>query len=160
MITPNIGLSLEGRFQYIPQQAKYARFAARGALSGLAKLMVYTKQSQIRFFGSAIVGGGEGFRFVVKPASIVTDPNSRLYAVRDFQDTVKGGPVIGGAGIGMYYEATRRASIVLEVHALAGFPTFSFVVDANLALQFNFYSSEAVSTPGRYVPKEEDEEPK
>ena len=43
---------------------------------------------------------------------------------------------------------------------MAGFPTFSFVVDANLALQFNFYSSEAVATPGRYVPKEEDEEPK
>jgi hypothetical protein len=160
MITPNLALSLEGRFQYIPQQAKYARFAARGALSGLAKLMVYTKQSQIRFFGSAILGGGEGFRFVVKPASIVTDPNDRLYAVRDFQDTVKGGPVIGGAGIGMYYEATRRTSIVLEVHGLAGFPTFSFVVDANLALQFNFYSSEPVATPGRYVPKEEDEEPK
>jgi hypothetical protein len=159
-LTPNVALSLEGRFQYIPQQSKYARFAARGAISGLAKLMVYTKQSQIRFFGTALLGGGEGFRFVVKPASIVTDPNNRLYAVRDFQDTVKGGPVVGGAGMGMYFEATRRTSIVLEVHGLAGFPTFSFVVDANLALQFNFYSSEPVVTPGRYVPKEEDEEPK
>ena len=52
MITPNVAFSLEGRFQYIPQPAKYARFAARGALSGLVKLMVYTKQSQIRFFGT------------------------------------------------------------------------------------------------------------
>jgi len=43
---------------------------------------------------------------------------------------------------------------------IAGFPAFSFVVDAQLALQFNFYSSEPVVTPGRYVPKEEDEEPK
>jgi len=159
-ITPNVALSLEGRFQYIPQQSKYARFAARGAISGLAKLMVFTKQSQIRFFGAAIAGGGEGFRFVVKPASIITDQNDRLYAVRDFQDTVKGGPLIGGAGLGMYYEATHRTSIVLEVNGLAGFPAFSFVVDANLALQFNFYGSEPVVAPGRYVPKEEDEEPK
>jgi hypothetical protein len=159
-ITPNIAVSLEGRFQYIPQPDKYKKFAATGALSGLLKLIVYTKQSQIRFFGAAIAGGGEGFRFVVKPASIVTDPNNSLYKVRDFQDTVKGGPLIGGAGIGMYYEATRRVSLVLAVNGLAGFPTFSFVVDGNLALQFNFYGSEPVVTPGRYVPKEEDEEPK
>ena len=39
MLTPNIGLSLEGRFQYIPQPSKYARFTSQGALSGLAKLM-------------------------------------------------------------------------------------------------------------------------
>ena len=32
-------ISLEGRFQYIPQPAKYARFTAQGAISGLAKLM-------------------------------------------------------------------------------------------------------------------------
>jgi len=159
-ITPNVAFSLEGRFQYIPQQSQYARFAARGAISGLAKLSIYTKQSQIRFFGSAIAGGGEGFRFVVKPASIITDPNNRLYAVRDFQDTVKGGPIIAGAGLGLYFEATHRTAIVLETHGLAGFPAFSFVVDAQLALQFNFYSSEPVVTPGRYVPKEEDEEPK
>ena len=139
------------------RSTRTSRRAARSRCS--AKFLVFTKQSQLRFFGSRIVGGGEGFRFVVYPASIVTDPNNRLYR-SDFQDTVKGGPVIGGAGIGVYYEATRRTSIVLEVNGLAGFPTFSFVVDVNLALQFNFYGSEPVATPGRYVPKEEDEEPK
>ena len=165
MLTPNIGLSLEGRFQYIPQPAKYARFTSQGAISGLAKLMVYTKQSRVRFFGSAIFGGGEGFRFGVKPAADVNcnganpDP---LCPVKDFQDTVRGGPLIGGVGLGLYYEATRRVSLVLEAHALAGFPIFSVVVDGNLALQFNFYAGgggEALP-PGRYVPKEEDEEPK
>ncbi len=166
MITPNIGISLEGRFQYIPQPAKYARFTSQGAISGLAKLMLYTKQSRVRFFGSAIFGGGEGFRFVVKPAASVNcnPPNpDPLCGVKDFQDTVRGGPLIGGAGLGLYYEAARRVSLVLEAHALAGFPTFSFVVDGNLSLQFNFYAGggggEALP-PGRYVPKEEDEEPK
>ena len=75
---------------------------------------------------------------------------------------MRGGPLIGGAGLGLYYEATRRVSLVLEAHALAGFPIFSFVVDGNLALQFNFYAGGGgdATPPGRYVPKEEDEEPK
>jgi hypothetical protein len=60
----------------------------------------------------------------------------------------------------MYYEASKRAAIVVEAHGLAGFPIFSFVADANLALQINFYGAEKVTPPGRYVPKEDDEEPK
>jgi hypothetical protein len=162
-ISPNVAISLEGRFQYIPVQSKYQHFAAHGAISGLLKLMRYTKQARIRFFGTAIVGGGEGFRFVVKPASIVNcnPPNPEaLCPVQDFQDTVRGGPVIAGAGGGVYYEAAKNASIVLEVHGLAGFPVFSFVTDVNLALQINFYGSKEVVTPGRYVPKEDTEEPK
>jgi len=73
---------------------------------------------------------------------------------------VRGGPIIAGAGVGMYYEASKRAAIVVEAHGLAGFPIFSFVVDANLALQINFYAAEKVTVPGRYVPREENEEPK
>jgi hypothetical protein len=84
----------------------------------------------------------------------------RLCPVKDFQDTVKGGPLIGGVGAGMYYEASKAASIVLEAHGLVGFPVVSAVVDVQLALQFNFYGSKEVVTPGRYIPKEEDEEPK
>jgi hypothetical protein len=161
MLSPNVALSLEGRLQYIPQDAKYQRFAARGALSGLVKLMRYTHQSQLRFFGTLLAGGGEGFRFIVKPGSGITDPNDPLYSVRDFTDTVKAGPLIAGAGGGLYFEATKRASIVAEVHALAGFPTFGVVIDGNVALQINFYSeTEAAPSGGRYIPKEEDEEPK
>jgi hypothetical protein len=160
MLTPNVALSLEGRFQYIPQDPKYSKFAATGAISGLVKLTRYTHQAQLRFFGSLIAGGGEGFRFIVKPGSGITDPNDPLYSVRDFTDTVHAGPAIAGAGGGLYFEATKRAAIVAEVHALAGFPDFGFVVDGNVALQINFYSETEAVTPGRYVPKEEDEEPK
>ena len=157
-ISPNVAISVEGRFQYIPQPAKYTHYAAHGALSGLLKLMRYTKQAQIRFFGTAIVGGGEGFRFTVYPV----DPavNMNLASVQDFKDTVRGGPVIAGAGVGMYYEASKRTAIVLESHGLAGFPIFSFVADVNLSLQINFYAKEKEAPPGQYVPKEEDEEPK
>ena len=160
MLTPIMAFSLEGRFQYIPQDPKFARFVARGAISGLAKLMFYTQQSQLRFFFGPIVGGGEGFRFVVKPGAHITDQNDPLYKVRDIQDTVRGGPFIAGGGAGLNFEATRRASLVVEAHALAGFPEIGFVVDGNVALQINFYGAEAVVPPGRFVPKEEDEEPK
>jgi hypothetical protein len=159
-LTPDWAISIEGRFQYIPQPAKYQKFASTGAISGLLKVMRYTKQAQVRFFGTGIVGGGEGFRFTVKPAQ--ADPT--LKTIDDFTDTVKGGPIIAGAGAGVYYEVSKRAAIVLEAHGLAGFPTFSFVADGNLALQINFYSEKkAISdeeSPGGYVPKEEDEEPK
>ena len=42
-------------------------------------------------------------------------------------------------GAGVYYEAAKNVSIVLEADGLAGFPIFSFVADLNLSLQFNFY---------------------
>jgi hypothetical protein len=157
-ITPNVAISVEGRFQYIPQPAQYSHFAANGAISGLLKVMRYSQQARIRFFGTAIAGGGEGFRFTVHPV----DPtiHQELSGVQDFTDTVRGGPIIAGAGVGMYYEASKRASIVVEAHGLAGFPIFSFVVDANLALQINFYAAEKVTPPGRYVPREENEEPR
>ena len=52
-----------------------------------------------------------------------------------FKDTVRGGPGIAGLGAGAYYELSRPVSLVLEANGLAGFPTFSFVTDINLAVQ-------------------------
>jgi hypothetical protein len=132
-INPNVAISLAGRLQWIPQPSEYSRFAARGALSGLAKVIFYTKQARLRFFGAALAGGGEGFRFVVYPAA----GSGRPY--ENFKDTVRGGPAVAGLGGGLYYEAAKRVSLVLEVDGLAGLPTFSFVTDVNVGLQFNFY---------------------
>lgn len=139
--TPNMALSLAGRLQWIPQPSEFSRFAARGALSGLAKLIFYTKQSRLRFFGAALLGGGEGFRFVVYPAQTLPDSYDpmQIAKYRNFKDTVRGGPGMGGLGVGLYYELAKRVSLVFEVDGLAGFPTFSLVVDGHLGLQFNFY---------------------
>src|SRR5580692_5146871 len=54
--TPGMALSLEGRLQYTGIPAKYSEFAARGAIGVLAKLLFYTKQSQLRFFGGPMLG--------------------------------------------------------------------------------------------------------
>ena len=132
-INPDIAVSLEGRFQYTGQPSKYSSFGARGALSVLAKLLFYTKQNQLRFFGSLIAGGGEGFRFIVYPDQGANNNYT------DFKDTVLGGPVVAGVGGGIYYEASKAVSLVGEIHGLAGFPTFSIVADFNAALQINIY---------------------
>jgi hypothetical protein len=134
---PDIAISLEGRLQYIPQPAKYANFASTGAISVLAKLTFYTKQNQLRFFGSVIAGGGEGFRFVVEPAQ--GQPKAGNFDYSDFKDTVLGGPVVAGLGGGVYYEVAKAVSFVGEIHGLVGFPTVSAVVDFNGAIQFNIY---------------------
>lgn len=128
---PDIAVSLEGRLQYIGQPSKYSSFGARGAITVLAKLLFFTKQNQLRFFGSLMAGGGEGFRFVVYPGQ--GGPYS------DFKDTILGGPIVAGVGGGVYYEATKAVSLVGEIHGLAGFPTFSIVADFNAAVQINFY---------------------
>jgi hypothetical protein len=134
-LTPNLAIAVAGRFQYILQPSKYSNYAANGALSGLAKLIYYTQQSQLRFYGTALLGGGEGARFVVFPA----EGSTAGYA--DFQDTVRAGPLLAGVGLGLYYEASKAVSLVVETDALAGFPEFGIAIDAILGLQINFYGS-------------------
>ena len=126
-ITPDVAVSIQGRNQWIPQSGKYAKFTATGAQSVLARLLLYSKQSRLRFYGSFMAGGGEGFRFVLYPDK----------ARPDYKDTVRGGPGLAGAGAGLYYEISPGTSFVTELNVLAGFPIFSVVGDVNVALQFN-----------------------
>jgi hypothetical protein len=127
--TPDIAFSIQGRNQWIPQSGPYSKFTASGAQSVLARALFFTKQSRLRFYGSTMVGGGEGFRFVLYPDSTRAD----------YKDTVRGGPYLAGVGTGLYYEMSHAMSFVAELNALAGFPIFSAVADVNLALQFNIY---------------------
>jgi hypothetical protein len=134
-LTPNLAIALTGRLQYIVQPSKYAHYAATGAISGLLKLIYYTQQSMIRGFGTVMVGGGEGARFVVYPGQGTGLPYS------DFQDTVRAGPALVGLGGGVYFELSRAVSLVLEADVLAGLPQFGAWLDGVLALQVNFYGS-------------------
>lgn len=151
-ITPDIAISVEGRLQYIHQSPPYDKFAARGALSALARLLFFTKQSQLRFYGAAMAGGGEGFRFVV-PVSYTPPGNTNTVS---YNDTVKGGPIVAGLGAGVYYEVAKAVSLVAELNGLGGFPTFSMVLDVNVGVQFNFYPSAAPKTGASRVTEEEE----
>jgi hypothetical protein len=152
-LTPGMALSLEGRLQYTGIAAKYSQFAARGAIGVLGKLLFYTKQSQLRFFGTLMLGGGN-FRFLGYPDAGANN------SYTDFKDTIVAGPILVGAGGGLYYEASKAVSLVVELHELAGLPTIGAVTDLNLSLQFNLYQA-AVTGPKTYVPMGSDqEEPK
>jgi hypothetical protein len=152
-ITPGMAVSLEGRLQYTGIPSKYSQFAAQGAIGVLGKLLFYTKQSQVRFFGTVILGGGN-FRFVGYPDA----GSSNGYS--DFKDTVVAGPLLVGVGGGVYYETSKAVSLVVELHELAGLPTLGAVTDLQLSLQFNLYSS-AAPVSKAYVPMGSDqEEPK
>jgi hypothetical protein len=128
-LTPDFALSLEGRNQWIPQSSKYSKFVAHGAQSVLLRALFYTKQSRVRFYGSLMAGGGEGFRFVLYPDANRTD----------YGDTVRGGPFLAGLGGGLYVEISHRFSFITELNGLAGFPIFSAVADLNLGFQINIY---------------------
>jgi hypothetical protein len=128
-LSPDFAISIMGRNQWIPQGAKYSKFVAHGAQSVLARLIFFTKQSQLRFFGALQAGAGEGFRFVLYPD--LKQP--------DFKDTVRGGPFLGGAALGLNYEMSHAFSFVMELSGLAGFPMVSYVADVNVGLQLNLY---------------------
>jgi hypothetical protein len=153
--TPGMALSLEGRLQYTGIPAKYSEFAARGAIGVLAKLLFYTKQSQLRFFGGPMLGGGN-FRFIGYPDQGATTNN-----FADFKDTIEAGPLLVGAVGGLYYEMAKSTSLVLEVHEIVGLPTFGAVTDVKVGLQFNIYGSAAPRpAPGAVKSGSDEEEPK
>ncbi|HXI57566.1 MAG TPA: tetratricopeptide repeat protein [Polyangia bacterium] len=127
-ITPGVALSLQGRNQYIPQAKKYEKYAATGANSVMARLLVFSAQRRVRFYGAAMAGGGEGFRLVIYPDA--KDPN--------FKDTVRGGPWLAGLGAGLTAELGASFSLVLEINELIGLPIFSTVTDAHAGFQINF----------------------
>ena len=137
-IGPNLAISLEGRSQYIPQTKHFSSYAATGAHLVLAKLLLYTKQSQGRFFGSIAAGGGEGFRLVAHPAEGLKPFPGGDTMYPDFKDTVLGGPVAAGAGGGYLYEISKGVSWMAEVNLLVGFPKFAAVADFNTGFQINF----------------------
>ena len=132
--SPGMALSVAGRLQYTAPAAKYADFTYKGAIGVMAKLLFYTKQSQLRFFVGPLVGGGN-FRFLGYPDAGSNNGYS------DFKDTIAAGPFLVGAAGGLYYEAAKSTSLVIEINEIAGLPTFGLVTDINFALQFNIYSA-------------------
>ncbi|HEY4184116.1 MAG TPA: tetratricopeptide repeat protein, partial [Polyangia bacterium] len=130
---PNIGLSIEGRDQWIrTPKGVSSTVAASGAHSVLVKLLFYTHQQRFRFFYGGGAGGGEGIREIVN----VQQPGQS-----SFQDTVRIGPYLITAAGGMIFEFTKAVSGVLQLNAYVGFPKKGMSADGNLGIQFNFGDS-------------------
>jgi hypothetical protein len=137
--SPGMALSVAGRLQYTLPPSKYADFVYKGAIGVMAKLLFYTKQSQLRFFIGPLAGAGN-FRFIGYPdAGATCVSGSPCYT--DFKDTIAAGPFLAGAAGGLYYEAAKSTSLVIEINEIAGLPTFGLVTDVNFAVQFNIYAA-------------------
>jgi hypothetical protein len=129
-VNPDFAISIQTRDQLLPPGGTYSQYVASGAHAVLARALFFTKQSQTRFYGSLMAGGGEGIRFVAN----TDDGNGNTY-----RDTVRGGPGLAGAGGGVYYELSKPVSLVAELNLLAGVPNFSLSADINFHLQVNIY---------------------
>jgi hypothetical protein len=124
-LSPNLSLSLQGRFQYIPQTA--GNPTAPAAIAFLVRLLYFSNGETVRFYAGPILGGGQGFRLFV--SGLKTENGNKR------GDTVLGGPVVAGAGGGISVGLSDDWSWIVEVNGLAGFPTFSMVMDVNTGIR-------------------------
>jgi len=125
-LSPNYSLSLQGRFQYLPQTS--AR-TANGAIAFLARLLYFTNGETVRFFIGPILGGGNGFRLQVR------NIQTTITNGKPVSDTVRGGPLVFGAGGGLAIGLSDNWSVIGEINWLMGAPDFSMVFDFNLGLR-------------------------
>ncbi len=156
--TPNVGISIEARDQYILRpKGVSSTVAASGAHAVLLKLLFYSHQQRFRFFYGGGGGGGEGIREIV----VVKQPGQS-----SFQDTVRIGPIlITGTG-GIIYELSKGLSWIAQVNAYYGLTKMGIGADFNTGVQFNFGDSSGRAEAAAKLRKEslsgsvEDEDPK
>ncbi|MDZ4695998.1 MAG: hypothetical protein SGI86_12690 [Deltaproteobacteria bacterium] len=130
-VSPTVALTLQGRIQYIPRPDNAT---AGGATLVLARALFFTDSGPNRFYGSVSLGGGEGFRMVV---------DARTVSGKTVQDTVRGGPIVAGGGVGGSFDlfttdGNAICSWIIEANLLAGLPDFSLGLDFNTGIHYAF----------------------
>jgi hypothetical protein len=137
MITDGLSVSLQGRFQYIPEQGTAqpgTGSPAHGANSILAKLAYAFGHKNLQVQVSVSGGGGEGFRLQVPPKGTTLPRN----------DTVRVGPIVFGPGVGLLYNFIPRFAWALEARSLIGqqagttTPSWGYTVDISTGPQVSF----------------------
>jgi hypothetical protein len=132
-VTDDFAVSLQARLQIVPSEGAGDPKAGAPVEKAYAVLLrtVYAvgATSNLRGFVSACVGGGDGFRLRVP-----RDPTAGLIR----SDTVRGGPFLGGAGIGVAYHFNSHAAWTTEIRTIAGLPKLAAVVDLATGLEVGF----------------------
>ena len=138
-VSPEIGyqfnarfaLSLLARLQVISQSGSgdmRVGNPARGAYAVLARPQLLLGPRNLQLNLSGYLGGGDGFRLTVPPQL----PKFRR------NDSVRGGPLVVGAGLGVLFHITPHIAFGLDGRWLLGYPDFAAVADAGTGLQFAF----------------------
>jgi hypothetical protein len=131
-ISDELAISVQLRYQYISIEGQgdgTPGSPANGAISVLVRGFRFWGDGNAQLFATGNVGGGEGFRLVVPPTPMAD-------VIRT--DTVRGGPVIAGPGVGFLYHFNRHVAWATELRALAGLPDFALVADLATGLQVGF----------------------
>lgn len=126
MVAPQVAVSLQVRHQVIQKDNGYM---AGGATSVLLRGRYDFGDGPARFYGFGAIGGGEGVRMVV-----TADTSSG----NQIKDTVRGGPVVVGGGLGASYAFGSVVDGVIETGTLVGVPQISAAFDLNFGVRFRF----------------------
>jgi hypothetical protein len=153
-VSPEVGywmdsslmLSLQIRYQYITGTTDiYATnnrvyHTANYALAGFAKATwkfgLGGSDSKFHPFFSLAAGAGRIRHVVSFKRQMLT--NCGQTRTETCVDTIGAGPILAGPGGGLMYDIGDRASAVLQVNSVLGFPDFSVHFDANIGVAFGF----------------------
>jgi hypothetical protein len=130
-LSEQLALSLQLRLQIISQQGSgdsKPGAPASGAFALLGRLQYFVGGGNLLGSLSLYAGGGDGFRLTIGPQLPAYLRN----------DSVKGGPLVGGGGVGLIYHFNRHVALVVDGKLLFGAPTTAAVVDAGGGLQVAF----------------------
>jgi hypothetical protein len=101
---------------------------ARSAFAVLARPQLLFGPRNVQLNLSGYLGGGDGFRLTVPPQL----PKFRR------NDSVRGGPLVAGAGLGVLFHLTSHVALAADTRWLFGFPDFAGVADLALGMQLGF----------------------
>jgi hypothetical protein len=133
-LMPNLSVSLQARLQYVPEEGygdPVGGTPANRAFSMMfrGRYTIDVLEDKLQALVTASAGGGDGFRLLV-PADRTVE------LVRS--DTVRGGPLLFGAGGGVVYNLNRRISFPAEIRTLIGFPSTAVVFDFGAGAAYTF----------------------
>jgi hypothetical protein len=95
----------------------------------LARAQRFIGQGNLQLVVSGAVGGGDGFRLTVAHNKDAGVPRN---------DSVRGGPLVIGPGIGPIFHITKHVALTAEVRALAGLPDPALLLDGWAGVQVGF----------------------
>lgn len=106
---------------------------AKGAFSLLARAQRLFGEGNLQLVLSGTVGGGEGFRLTTRP-----QPNPDRFKAVPRNDSVRGGPLVFGPGVGGLLHITRNVALTAEFRPLVGLPDLAFLMDVWAGAQLGF----------------------
>jgi hypothetical protein len=144
--TPQLMLGVQGRLQLVRGATPYhipnpdskecgdgVCSPATGAIAVLAKATWFLADSGSAFqpYLSLSAGGG-----TIRHVSAVQSPATCGSGTEPCKDTVAGGPVLFGPGIGFRYGVADAVGIIAEIGGLVGMPNFTANADLNIGVAF------------------------